>query len=93
MPLDYQKGTLVIEFKSSVTPTLDQFKNTFGVGHDEVDDDYGVLPVDEPRRDAPTLRTYFAVVSTDAGNRIEAQKHADFIAVYSNGGGYQPPLS
>lgn len=91
MPLDYQKGTLIVEFKSSATPTLDQFKSTFGISHDEVDDDYGLLPVDEPRRDAPTLRTYFAVVSEVASNRIESQAHPDFIAVYSNSGAHQSP--
>lgn len=91
MPLDYSKGTLLVEFKTAAEqPTLDDFKQAFGLQDGEVDDDYGLMPLHESVAhqgpNALIRTTWMATVSQAAGDRIEAVGHTDLVAVYSNAG-------
>lgn len=80
MALDYKKGTLMFEFKhASGKPTLEDVKNKFGLRADEIDENYGFIPL--PR---PEGGTYLTVLSEQAGERIEKEKHPDFVQNWPN---------
>lgn len=95
MPLDYSKGTLLVEFMAAAQPTLETFKRDFGLRADEVDDDYGLMPMHEslPHAGGNALirTTWLATVSKDAGARIEAESRAGLVAIYSNAGSANGP--
>jgi len=81
MPLDYETESVMMEFKAAADkkPSLEDVRQTFELKEDEVDDNFGVYTMEREEGD-----TYISVVSKKAGERVEKDKHPDFIMNWSN---------
>jgi hypothetical protein len=80
MPLNYKKDeTVLFEFRSQdgKAPSMAAFQKHFGLGDHEVDPGYTFIPMDQG--------TFLTVITRDAAERVQAEKHPDVVGVFSNG--------
>jgi|GEM_PF-4365487 len=80
MALDYNKDeTVLFEFRAAggVAPSMVAFQKNFGLGDHEVDPAYTFIPMGAD--------TFLTVITRDAAERVQAEKHPDLIGIFSNG--------
>lgn len=79
MSFDYSKGSLMMEFKTAgaKAPVVAEFKKTFGLSESDFDMTAGFVPMCDGLGS-----TFIAIVSPEAGKKIEDSKHPDFIRLY-----------
>jgi len=85
MSLDYSKGTVMLEFNtvSAKSPTVADIKRTFKLADDEIDATYGGKGfVGVP--DENGKYNFIAVISTEAGKRIQKNPPAGFVQIWPN---------
>ncbi len=81
MSFNDSKGSVMMEFNTvaAKTPTLADVKQQFALADHEIDDTFGIIPLDRPEG-----RSFLAVVSTEAADRLEKQKPSGFVQNWSN---------
>jgi hypothetical protein len=80
MSLDYNKDeTVLFEFRvaDGKAPSMAAFQKNFGLGDHEVDHGYTFIPMGKD--------TFLTVITRDAADRVQAEKHPDVVGVFSNG--------
>jgi len=70
MSLDRSKPTAMLEFNAAAQPSLEDVKKKFKLSDNEIDDNFGVLPLKKSNAET----TYVVLVSEEAALRIQKKQ-------------------